>query len=205
VRQPGQIAPAKIRKDRRVQRTQRLLQAGLRTLLGQKSMEEIAVHDITEAANVNRATFYDHYTGKLDLFNALIAAEFQELLQRRNVCFDGSCGSGLAAIVLAVGDYLQQIHSDKPACIRHAASGPLVDAAITLAIRGIVLDGLTNKAISAAVPREVFASMLSGTIYGAVKEWLSARQWKMEEDAILLLVPLIQPLLAHSHPGNLPA
>ena len=200
MRQPGQNG-----KDRRVQRTQQLLQGGLRTLLGQKPMEEIAVLDITEAANVNRATFYDHYADKLDLFNALIAAEFQELLERRNICFDGSCGSGLAAIVLAVGDYLEQIHGDKPACTRHAASGPLIDAAITLAIRRILLNGLENKAISIAVPREVFASMLSGTIYGAVKEWLSSRQWKMEEEALLLLVPLIQPLLVHSHPGSGPS
>jgi AcrR family transcriptional regulator len=200
VRQPGQNG-----KDRRVQRTQRLLQDGLRALLGQKSMEEIAVLDITEAANVNRATFYDHYADKLDLFNALIAAEFQQLLERRNICFDGSCGSGLAAIVLAVGDYLAQIHGDKPACTRHATSGPLIDSAITLAIRRILLDGLENRAMSVAVPREVFASMLSGTIYAAVKEWLSSRQWKMEEEALLLLVPLIQPLLVHSHTGSGPS
>lgn len=197
--------PGQNLKDRRVQKTQRLLQVSLRALLRQKPIEEIAVLDITEAANVNRATFYDHYADKLDLFNALIAAEFQELLERRNICFDGSCGSGLAAIVLAVGDYLQQIHGGSPECTRHAASGPLIDAAITLAIRRIMLDGLENRAISIAVPREVFASMLSGTIYGAVKEWLSSRQWKMEEEALLLLVPLIQPLLVHSHSGSGPS
>lgn len=182
-------------RDRRVQRTQRQLQDALRTLLLQKPLDEIAVLDITEAANVNRATFYDHYADKFDLLNALIAADFTELLERRNVCFDGTCASGLAAIVLAVGDYLEQIHRDKPECERHAPSGPLIDQAITLAVHKVVLDGLETGALPVTVPPEVFASMLSNSIYGGVRQWLSLRDWRVEEEALLALVPVLQSIL----------
>lgn len=185
-------------RDRRVQRTQRLLQDGLRSLLCQKPIDEIVVLDITQAADVNRATFYDHYADKYDLFNALIAADFQKLLEQRNICFDGTCTSGLAAIVLATADYLQQIRGDKPGCTRHAPSGALVDAAITLAIRRIVLQGLEERALSSPAPREVVASMVSGAIYGAVKELLQRADWHSQEESILLLVPRLQPLLDHN-------
>lgn len=181
----------KLRVDRRTQRTQRLLQDALRTLLAQRPFDEIAVLDITEKADVNRATFYDHYTDKFDLFNAVIAADFRELLERRNVCFDETCSSGLAAIVLAVGDYLEQIHRDKPTCSQHPATASLIDAAITLAVRQVVVDGMQNKGIAAPVPPEVFASMLSGAIYGAVKQWLSARDWHMDEEGLRTLIPLM--------------
>lgn len=187
----------KVRADRRTERTQRLLQGALRGLLHQKPIDEIAVGDITEQADVNRATFYDHYTDKFDLFNAVIAADFRELLERRNVCFDETCSSGLAAIVLAVGDYLEQIHRDNPTCSQHPATASLIDAAITLAIRQVVLDGLQNKGIATTVPREVFASMLSGGIYGAVKQWLSARDWRVDEDGLRALIPMLGPLTAH--------
>jgi hypothetical protein len=47
--------------DPRVRRTRQLLQKALQKMLQQKEFEEISVQDITEAATVNRATFYDHF------------------------------------------------------------------------------------------------------------------------------------------------
>lgn len=51
-------------RDPRIRRTRQLLQSALQTLMQTRSFDEIAVQDITEAATVNRATFYDHYTDK---------------------------------------------------------------------------------------------------------------------------------------------
>lgn len=187
-------------RDRRVERTRRLLLDAMRAELGRKAIDQISVNDITEAADINRATFYDHFTDKFDLFNALIADDFRELLERRQICFDGSCAAGISTLILAVGDYLEQIHRDKPACSAGASSGPLIDAAITMAIRRIVLDGLENHGDLTPATREVFASMLGGSVYGAVKQWLSTRQWRVEEAGLLTLVPMIRPLLEHSLP-----
>lgn len=180
--------------DRRVQRTQRQLQDALRSLLLTKPLDDIVVSEITAAADVNRATFYDHYSGKFDLFNALIAADFRQLLARREVGFDRSCSSGLKAIALAVADFLDRVHRDSQACSRQTSSGPLIDAAVVLAIREIILDGLASEAISAPAAPGVFASMVSGGIYGAVKECVSASGWKVDESAVLALVPILQPL-----------
>jgi len=41
-------------RDPRMRRTRQLLQGALRTLMQNKSFDEIAVQDITEAATVNR-------------------------------------------------------------------------------------------------------------------------------------------------------
>lgn len=181
-------------RDPRMKRTRRLLQDGLRNLLRQKPLEEILVQDITDAATVNRATFYDHYSDKFDLFNALIAADFQELLQERSVCLEEPCFSGLAAIMLAVGDYLERLHQDQAACTRQASSGPLIDAAVTLAIRRVVVEGL-EKRVGSSIPSEVVASLASGAIYGAVKESLSRKNWQADESALLALVHFILPIL----------
>ena len=187
-------------RDPRIKRTRHLLQDGLRKVLRQKPLEEILVQDITEAATVNRATFYDHYSDKFDLFNSLIAADFQKLLDERNVCFDQNCSSGLAAIVLAVGDYLEHLHQDQAACTRQASSGPLTDAAITLAIRRIVLDGLQKKARRSPMPNEVLASLVSSAIYGAVKEWMARTKWQADEAALSSLVQVILPVLEQNAP-----
>jgi AcrR family transcriptional regulator len=60
-------------RDPRIRRTRQLLQQALGQLLQSRSFEEITVQDIAEAATVNRATFYDHYTDKFALLEALIA------------------------------------------------------------------------------------------------------------------------------------
>lgn len=52
------------------------------------------MQDITDEATVNGATFYNHYRDKLDLYSALVAADFQRLLEQRNVCLAESCSSG---------------------------------------------------------------------------------------------------------------
>src|SRR5580704_5310900 len=105
-------------RDPRMKRTRQLLQGALRELLRQKRLDEIGVQDITEAATVNRATFYDHYTDKFALFAAMIAGDFHKLLDERSINFDGSGSSGLAAIVFAVCDYLSRTHSNETECAR---------------------------------------------------------------------------------------
>src|SRR6266566_1535604 len=116
-------------RDPRMKRTRQLLQAALQRLLQEKTFDEILVQDIAEAATVNRATFYDHYTDKFALFDAMIASDFHRFLEERNIRFVGPCSSALAAIILAVCDYLKQSHANRN-CAGQGSFTPLMDAAI---------------------------------------------------------------------------
>lgn len=105
-------------RDPRIKRTRQLLQGALRTLLQERPFDEILVQDITHAATVNRATFYDHYTDKFALFDAMIVGDFYKLVEERNIRFDGACSSSMQAILLAVCDYLKQVHSNEAQCVQ---------------------------------------------------------------------------------------
>ena len=56
------IQPAK--EDRRVQRTQQLLQEALRALILEKGYDAVTIQDVIDRANVGRATFYAHFQDK---------------------------------------------------------------------------------------------------------------------------------------------
>lgn len=58
--------------DPRVRRTHRLLTESFTKLLTIKSYDSISVTDITKEADVNRATFYSHFSDKDELFEEII-------------------------------------------------------------------------------------------------------------------------------------
>jgi AcrR family transcriptional regulator len=57
--------------DRRTARTRQALEDAFVALLREKHYDAIAIHEITDRANVGRSTFYLHYPSKLDLFLAV--------------------------------------------------------------------------------------------------------------------------------------
>jgi AcrR family transcriptional regulator len=54
-------------RDRRVQRTHKVLREALDSLVREKSYDSIAVQEILDRANVGRSTFYTHYRDKDEL------------------------------------------------------------------------------------------------------------------------------------------
>lgn len=56
------------KRDRRSQRTRRLLSEALVELIPEKGYSAITVSDLIERANIGRSTFYSHYRDKDDLF-----------------------------------------------------------------------------------------------------------------------------------------
>jgi len=185
-------------RDPRIKRTRHLLQEALRNLLHTRRFDEILVQDVTDAATLNRATFYDHYTDKFALFDAMVASDFHQLLQQRNVRFDGTCTSALPAIILAVCDYLQRIHANRANCARQGSFTSLLDAAITRAIQIVVLDGLLGRAPRTAVSPEILASTISWAIYGAAREWFHTPKRRPAEEVVPSLARLILPLMNES-------
>ena len=68
--------------DRRVRRTRKLLSGALLNLLLTKDYDDITIQDITEEADLNRATFYLHYGTKEELLIAALESRFDDLVER---------------------------------------------------------------------------------------------------------------------------
>lgn len=69
----------KNKTDRRIQRTRQALHVALLELIKEKGYDAISTEEITERANVGRATFYLHYKDKEDL----LLEEFNEMANER--------------------------------------------------------------------------------------------------------------------------
>jgi AcrR family transcriptional regulator len=70
--------PRKI--DRRVQRTKKLLRESMLNLIMERGYDEINIQDVTDKANLGRATFYLHYKEKDDLLADVMQQLMEEFL-----------------------------------------------------------------------------------------------------------------------------
>ena len=159
-----------------------------------KSFDEISVQDITEAATVNRATFYDHYTDKFALMEAMIAGSFHEFLFERQLRYEAGCPAALGAIIQATCDFFTQAHS-RGACDRQTAFQPLMDAAIVKAIQRLLIEGLQRAQQPASSSPELIAAAVSAAICGGVKQWLSMPERPPVKNVVAHLQKLILPML----------
>jgi AcrR family transcriptional regulator len=178
--------------DPRIRRTRQLLQQALGNLLETKEFDKISVQDIADAATVNRATFYDHYTDKFALLECFVGVRFNELLEERKVQFDGACTGALTATVLAVCDYLTRMQG--PGCTRLLE--PHMESAIISVIRRMFLDGLRPQhPLENAIAPEVLAAAASWAIYGAAKEWAQTPDRSASEEIANTVAMLVSPIL----------
>lgn len=72
------------RSDRRVNYTKMVLKNALIELMQEKHIGKITIKEICERADINRGTFYTHYTDQFDLQNQI----FEDLLARISALMD---------------------------------------------------------------------------------------------------------------------
>lgn len=68
--------------DRRVRRTRKLLCDAMLALILEQDYETITIQDITERADLNRATFYLHYGSREELLTAALEAQFDKVVAK---------------------------------------------------------------------------------------------------------------------------
>lgn len=73
--------PPKKKLDRRQRRTRLMLSEALLSLIQEKAFSEITIQEITDRADLNRATFYLHYGTKEELLVDSLERQFDLLVQ----------------------------------------------------------------------------------------------------------------------------
>lgn len=72
--------------DRRTKKTKQHLRNALASLIQETDFQSITVQDITNRADINRATFYSHYRDKYDFVDKIaeeILREFEDIINTK--------------------------------------------------------------------------------------------------------------------------
>ncbi len=97
--------------DPRVKRTQALIQQAFGELLAEKGFQSITVQDITQRAEINRATFYAHFAYKFALLESHIQQVFRAELEKRTLHACHYSQDNLHALIVTVIEFIGQANT----------------------------------------------------------------------------------------------
>ncbi len=174
------LAPSKV--DPRIRRTRQMLFQAFQDLLAEKSFDQISVQDVSERSTLNRATFYDHFTDKFALLEAMIGERFSMLIEARMAGSEGTCEASLRQLILAACDFLAEVSSG---CQKHQRQfEPFVESQVKTILYEFLLEGIKRHKNKNP---ELKATMVSWAIAGAALQWSREKKTSADQlaDAVL--------------------
>lgn len=175
--------------DRRIQRTRQALRTALLDLIKQKGYDSISVEEITEHANVGRATFYLHYKDKEDLLleqfsemanekvQLISEIPFSEWLPKMEGAKRGRKKENLPLPLLMVFQHIYDNSDFYYLLLKSENSSRIVERIRRISTESIAKFVETKMQTDPIpllfeVPIEFFAAFFSGAILSSINWWL---------------------------------
>lgn len=157
--------------DRRVKRTKRALREALFKLLDEKSINQISVTELTELADINRATFYFYYADIVDMLEQIqneVYEDFEQLIKDA-----GSVSAAEGAMVGYLKNILLYIKKDPVMC-RFVLEND-VNHNLQKKIQALMLSVIPNSeaAYPADKPAHYATKYALNGIIGCIIAWLT--------------------------------
>ncbi|MCX6502664.1 MAG: TetR/AcrR family transcriptional regulator [Microbacterium sp.] len=158
--------------DPRAARTQARLQDALLALARERPLDEITVGDITERAEVNRSSFYQHYSDK----ETLLADALERMVDEVSGQLLARGTPAPAGMPEELAHYLQHLADNAPLYRRvlgeHGSA--VVAARLRRRVEGIVTVAVgADSAAFVGLPVDVVAAGIAGTALGVITAWIS--------------------------------
>lgn len=186
------------RADPRVVRTDQALRAAILELAARRPVSDITVADLTTAAGVSRATFYNRHESPLELLVGLLHADLEDCHRREERWRESQRGRELSpeqALRMATGEAIDHV-ARFTEIYRLALEDPAdrgVYAALVQDFAEYALDfmeGSTDPDVPSA-NRHIAAQFLAHGFAGAIAAWLRDEQPTRDDllDAVVACAP----------------
>jgi AcrR family transcriptional regulator len=162
----------KKKTDRRVLRTRKQLSEAILALILERSYESITIQDITERADLNRATFYLHYGSKEELLVDSLETHFDALVQLLEAETNGEPPWGNPLHMQRVFEYV----AENEALFRTVLSQQGLGYVTSNVIRYIAAYNERQMVLAQVGTAPLPASMISwhvaGSLFALISWWL---------------------------------
>jgi AcrR family transcriptional regulator len=173
--------------DPRVKRTRSLILQAFGALLAEKGFEAISVQDVTDKAEINRATFYKHFVDKYALLDYTIKELFKKEIEKRTLDACHYTPENLRSLILAVCEFLCRLHNE---CAQpHQQFESLVEGTIKKQIFALLSHWLEQT--KSRIPIEIPATVATWAIYGLASFYSHSKKRPALEKFVEEALPLV--------------
>jgi AcrR family transcriptional regulator len=173
--------------DPRVIRTRGLILDAFGDLLAERNFENISVQDVTERAQINRATFYAHFQDKYALLDYFIDQTFNEALEKRTLSACTYSLDNLRVLIYVVCEFLVNIHTN---CAQvHDQFESLVEGQIKKQLFELLSHWLSQAAPKTST--EIPATVATWAIYGLASHYSHLKKRPSLEKFVDEAFPLV--------------
>ncbi|MGB3698278.1 MAG: helix-turn-helix domain-containing protein [Gordonia sp. (in: high G+C Gram-positive bacteria)] len=183
--------------DRRTRRTRAALRHALVELAVERGFGQVTVEEVTERADVGRATFYTHFRDKEALYDDVVSALIAELAVRTrpdDAEGQGFTGRPLRALFVHAAEesagYRMILRGDGDGRARRALVAALVDAAESV---------FRARVVDAGVEPRMDLTLLARAWVG---EQVEVLLWWLESDGVVPLDEVVDMLADLSRYGR---
>lgn len=185
--------PKEEKLDPRVKRTRSLILQAFSTLLAEKKFENISVQDVTDKAEINRATFYKHFVDKYALLDYSINQMFMQEIEKRMLNACHYTHDNLRNLIFAVCEFLSRLHSD---CAQpHQQFESLVETQIKKQLFDLL--SLWLKQSKVKISTDIPATVATWAIYGLAAHYSHSKKRpsldKFVDEALPLVAINLEP------------
>ena len=183
---------AKKKLDRRTQRTRQNLTHAMVELIQEKRFDDITVQDVIDRADVGRATFYSHFTGKEDLFQKNCERFLDFCAQQ--IDWD-QAGKGSFIPVIFLFGHLKDVQPFYRGLVRSRKTDWFFKSG-TEYLSEKIAAGLKAKLKPApSIPTPILSNYLASELFGLLKWWLDERMPYSPERMDEIFHQLVTPTL----------
>jgi AcrR family transcriptional regulator len=160
--------------DRRKVRTRRMLRDALMQLIVEKGYDKLTIQDITDRADLRRATFYLHFRDKDELLLASLQETFDELVSQMESHTEGDMLAGKTKVEAFLVTFRHVEENAALYCTLLDGQGAsVISRRIRQYLAGLVFDSLRAMPTdSLTVPPEILAHFIAGAEFSLILWWL---------------------------------
>lgn len=181
------------KEDRRVKYTKMVLKESFIALLEEKDISQITIKEICENADINRATFYAHYTDQYDLMRKIQDELFDNVDMYLSAYTKNEMPVVPVDIVERIFEYIQENARLCRLLLSERGDINFQKRVMTLAYEKNIIELTKSGKISKEDAEYIYAFTLTGCI-GAIQKWLNDDMKKSPRFMAEMLIKLTSEL-----------
>lgn len=159
--------------DRRILKTKEAINKAFLELLADKDFEKITVNDISDGANLNRGTFYLHYTDKYDLLDRCIEDHHDNMVKVCSAQDSIAKDFDFVHSLLPVFQYFENNSMFFSSMLSNRSMPSFRDRMQKMILQGI-REHMNMNDINQGMNQEVVAQFMASAFVGVIEWWLAA-------------------------------